>query len=128
VEDKLPEGHPLGVENVWQAKVVGDSQVFQKEEASSVYAVVALRSVHWPGWVTVGYVPFSRLSKEDSAAFMQAMATRAPSPPGVPTTPPTWQRRQRSPSSATSPLPRRSPRRWRRPPRTLLRSDASVVI
>ena len=30
-EDKLPEGSPLGVENVWQLRVVGDTQVFQKD-------------------------------------------------------------------------------------------------
>ena len=55
-EDKLPEGSPLGVENVWQLRQCGDGQVFQQGEANCVYGVVSLRNIYWPGWVTVGYV------------------------------------------------------------------------
>ena len=55
-EDKLPEGNPLGLENVWQVRIAGDSQVFQKEEAANVYAVAVFKNVLWPGWVTIGYV------------------------------------------------------------------------
>lgn len=55
-EDKPPENSPLAVDNIWTLKVVGDSQVFVKEESNLVYGVVVLRNVYWPGWVTVGYV------------------------------------------------------------------------
>jgi hypothetical protein len=55
-EDKLPEGSSFGVENIWQLRVIGDTQVFQKDEASSVYGVAVLKNLYWPGWVTVGYV------------------------------------------------------------------------
>ena len=29
-EDKLAEGHPFGIENIWQVRVAGNTQVFQK--------------------------------------------------------------------------------------------------
>jgi hypothetical protein len=54
----LPEGSPLGVENVWQIRLVGDTQVFQKDEGVSVYGAVTLRNLYWPGWVTVANVIF----------------------------------------------------------------------
>lgn len=41
---------------MWQARVIGDTQVFQKDEAALVYAVVVYKNVLWPGWVTIGYV------------------------------------------------------------------------
>lgn len=66
-EDKLPEGNPLGLENVWQARVFGNTQVFQKEEAAVVYGVVAFRNVLWPGWVSIGYVAIGLIRKEDFA-------------------------------------------------------------
>jgi hypothetical protein len=55
-EDKLPEGNQYSLENIWQIKNVGVSQVFQKDEASNVYGAVVLKNLYWPGWVTVGYV------------------------------------------------------------------------
>lgn len=55
-EDKVPEEAGLGVENTWTLKVVGDSQVFTKDDASLVYAVTVLRNIYWPGWTTIGYV------------------------------------------------------------------------
>jgi hypothetical protein len=55
-EDKVAEELGLGVESPWVVKVVGDSQVFTKEDANLVYAVIALRNIFWPGWLTIGYV------------------------------------------------------------------------
>lgn len=69
-EDKLPEGSPLGVENIWQVKVAGDNQVFQKDEAPHVYGVVVLKNIYWPGWTTIGYVPHLIFRKEDSPTIM----------------------------------------------------------
>lgn len=57
-EDKLPEGNQYGLENIWQIRNVGVSQVFQKDEASNVYGAVVLKNLYWPGWVTLGYVTF----------------------------------------------------------------------
>lgn len=45
----------MGIENIWQSKVIGDTQVFQKDEASSVYAVAVYKNILWPGWITVAY-------------------------------------------------------------------------
>ena len=53
--------------------MVGDNQVFQKDETSSVYAVVVLKNVFWPGWITIGYVFIYSFRKEDFVTITQVM-------------------------------------------------------
>ena len=76
----------MGLENIWQVRVTGDSQVFQKDEANSVYGVTVLKNVLWPGWVTVGYVLIYLFRKEASAVYMLVMGTSGHKTTGAPTT------------------------------------------
>jgi hypothetical protein len=55
-EDKASEKTGTGLENPWIIRTYGDNQVFIKDEASLVYAMVGLSNIHWPGWLTIGYV------------------------------------------------------------------------
>lgn len=47
--------------------------MFNKDEATLVYAVVGLKNVHWPGWLTIGYVIGGLFRKMDGAVFMLGM-------------------------------------------------------
>ena len=48
------ESIPLpGLEISWTSKVCGDTQVYNDGEASLCYAVNVIRSLRWPGAVTV---------------------------------------------------------------------------
>lgn len=58
-EDKTNEKSGTGLENPWIVRSYGDNQVFTKDEGSVSYNVAALTNVHWPGWLTIGYVMFS---------------------------------------------------------------------
>lgn len=59
----------MGVENIWQLRQCGDSQVFNQGEGSVGYGVVVIKNIFWPGWVTIGYVFIPLFRKEDLLIF-----------------------------------------------------------
>lgn len=59
---------------MWQIKLVGDTQVFQKDEGSSVYGAVTIKNLYWPGWVTVANVVVIPFRKVDSPITIPALA------------------------------------------------------
>ncbi len=71
------------MECIWQARVLGDNQIFQKEEAANVYGIVVLKNLFWPGWVTLGYVLILLIRKEDLQTTILDMVTRLHSQLGV---------------------------------------------
>jgi hypothetical protein len=76
--------------------VAGNTQVFQKDEAPNVYGTVVLKNLYWPGWITIGYVPYFLFRKQASLISTWAMATNGRSQVGTNTKTPLWPKKQKT--------------------------------